>query len=135
MSRGSGKMSTVAVNRRKVGEVESGVRSRRRSRARAKVVGAVLNRTIVFLSLVLVAYLGTNITGHILIDQARKEASVAKARLTTASRAVAGLERRVQELKSSSAVETWALANNFEQAEIIPGIEVPEGGTLVAQRD
>ncbi len=130
-------MSTVAVNRRKVGEVETGVRSRSRARARAraKAVGRVLNRSIAFLSVVVVSYLATNLTGHILIDQARRDASTARYRLNTASRAVAGLERRVQELKSASAIETWAMANGYEQAELIPGIEVPEGGTLVAQRD
>lgn len=128
-------MSTVAVNRRKVGDVETGVRSKRRGRSKARAVGIVLNRSIAFLSLVVGAYLATNITGHILIDQARRDASTARARLNTASRAVAGLERRVRDLKSANSIETWAMANGFEQRELLPGIDVPEGGTLVAQRD
>lgn len=127
-------MSTVAVNRKAIGEVESGVRSKRRAKARAKAIGYVINRSIVFLSMVLAAYLATNITGHIMIDQARRDASTAKTRLNTASRAVSGLERRVRELKSTAAIESWALANGYEQKELLPGLEIPEGGTVVAQR-
>lgn len=128
-------MSTVAVNRKKIGEVETGVRAKRRARARSKAVSYVAARAVAFSLLVGASYLSTNIYGHVLIDQARRDASDARQRLNTSSRAVAGLERRVRELKSTASIESWALANGYQQRELLPGIDVPEGVTVVAQRD
>lgn len=127
-------MSTVAVNRKSIGEVESGVRAKRRARARAKTGSLILNRTLVFFTISVTAYLGTNITGHIMIDQARRDASDAKARLNTATRAVAGLDRRIRDLKSTYSITNWAVANGYEQGEFIPSLDDREA-TVVAQRD
>ena len=129
-------MSTVAVNRKSIGEVEAGVRSKRRSksRARARAGAMVINRSIAFLGVAVVSYMATNITGHVMIDQARRDAGDAKHRLNNASRAVAGLERRVRDLRSSGSVELWASANGYLQAEIVPQLDDQEK-TLVAQRD
>jgi cytochrome c-type biogenesis protein CcmH/NrfG len=128
-------MSTVAVNRKKIGEVETGLRAKRRARARSKALSYVIGRAVTFTFILGGAYLATNIYGHVLIDQARRDAADARQRLNTASRAVAGLERRVRELKSTAAIESWALSNGYQQRELLPGIDVPEGVTVVAQRD
>jgi hypothetical protein len=128
-------MSTVAVNRKAIGTVETGVRTRRRSRAKARMGTMILTRTVVFLGITVGAYFGSSISGHIMIDQARRDGNTAHGRFNTAQRALSGLERRVRELKSSNAVETWALANGYEQKELIPGLEAPREGTIVAQRD
>lgn len=127
-------MSTVAVNRKSIGEVEAGVRAKRRAKARAKTGAMILNRSLLFLSVSVVAYLGVTISGHIMIDQARRDSMEARARLNTASRAVAGLERRVHELKSPSSVQMWASANGYQPHDFIPALDEKET-TIVAQRD
>ncbi|MEQ1822712.1 MAG: hypothetical protein ABL949_09390 [Fimbriimonadaceae bacterium] len=129
-------MSTVAVNRRNIGTQDTGVRTRRKSRTRAKVGHVVLARGLTFFGVAFAAYFASSMGGHIMIDQARREGSVAQVRAVSANKAILALERSVRDLKSSVRVERWATTNGMSSTELIPGISAPgEQGTIVAKNN
>lgn len=127
-------MSTVAVNRRTIGAQDTGIRTRRKSKSRVKVGQVVLVRSLTFFGVAFVAYFGSSMSGHIMLDQARQEGAVARLRAVSAAKAINSLERSVRDLKSTYRIEKWAVANGMSSSELIPGISAPGSeGTVVAQ--
>ncbi len=129
-------MSTVAVNRRNIGNRDTGIRNRRRSKSRAKVGQVILVRSLTFFGVAFVAYFASSMGGHIMIDQARQEGGLARLRATMASKAIHSLERSVRDIKSTNRIEKWAVANGLAATELVPGISAPgEERTIVATNE
>lgn len=87
------------------------VSARGRSRSQPRV--GVLAASVVFLGFTYVSYCAASLAGSVMAEQARRQGLDAVARAKSAHAAELNLERRLDAMRSLSAIDAWAAQNGF----------------------
>lgn len=94
-------------------------RVKRKQATKAGTKGLVTN-AIGFVALASVTFCSVSLAGQVLVEKARRDSISASGRARAATREIATLRQRVQDLTSSRSIEEWALANAFAPTEDTP---------------
>lgn len=103
-------------------------RSKNKSKGKAKLesqkrVSALAMNALGFVVLSACTFSAVSLAGQVMVEKARRDSISATARARTASREIAELRQRVQNLNSSSSIEDWAATNGFIPTESTPKAE------------
>jgi hypothetical protein len=99
------------------------------TRSRADVMRAILTRCAVFGFVALATSAGTSLSGHVMVEKARRDGIRAAERAREARSAEAVLRQKVNNLTSLFSVQEWALTHGFQAPD---ALNQPSRKNLVA---
>jgi hypothetical protein len=107
-----------------------------RKHARAHRLETAVFRVLMFLCLAMTAYGVSSVGGQVAVEKSRREELSAVERTKSVKLMEAALRSDIVELSRPDKIDSWALANEFENAGVTPSApKVNAPSTLVALRD
>jgi len=85
----------------------------RRTKVKVNVGQIALAKMLMFCGVAAVAYVGSDLCGHYMVEKSRNETIAATNRATSALRAEREVQRRLDGLTSAASIEDWALSHGF----------------------